>query len=110
MGETVVAVWSLAVAFVGLNGFAAGIVAVLHAWRSRMRQGGRVGMACLAAGSLPASIFAVVGFAESFASDPGTWALVVAGVFAVAAVISLPAAILVSRRLERPRTDYQAFE
>ena len=36
--------------------------------------------------------------------------MVVAGVFAVAAVISLPAAILVSRRLERPRTDYQAFE
>ncbi len=110
MGETVVAVWSLAVAFIGLNGFAAGIVAVLHAWRSRMRQGGRVGMACLAAGSLPASIFAVVGFAESFASDPGTWALIIASVFAVAAVISLPAAILVSRRLERPRTDYQAFE
>ena len=37
-----IGIWAIAVSVVGLNLCAAGVAAIFHAWRSKMRRGGRV--------------------------------------------------------------------
>jgi len=110
--ETIVVVgWVSLTGIVGLNGFAAGIVAVLHAWRSPMRPGNRTFLASAASGSLPASYMIVVPAASGeAASEFGIMLLVSAVLLAVGTVVSLPGAIIVSRKLASPGDDYRAFE
>lgn len=106
--------WLALVSIIGLNGFAAGVVAILHAWRSGLRRGGRMLAASAFAGLLSGSSFVGIVFLGTL--DDGTtesiWLLaaVFGFFFAVAMIVSVPGALLVTRKLEAPGDDYRAFE
>lgn len=112
--EWVIGIWAILVSVIGFNLSAAGMVAILHAWGSKMRRGGRIMMAALVAGLLPASALIAVGLADTVWSsspeEPFVMALAFGMVLAVATVVSLPGALIVARKLEAPGDDYRAFE
>jgi hypothetical protein len=110
--ESVVIIgWLVLTGLIGLNGFAAGVVAILEAWRSRMRQGSRIFIACATAALLPASYLVVIPATTGAGSEEfGVMLLAAAVVFAVSIVASLPGAVIVSRKLVQPGDAYRAFE
>lgn len=108
MGSAVILIWLGFVSLIGLNGFAAGVVAILHAWRRKMRRGGRILLASAAAGSLPTSVIFVIMMTES--EELVVVALGLVMVLAVSGVLSLPGAMIVARKLERPGDQFRAFE
>ena len=112
MGETAILIWIGALFVIGVNGFAAGIAALLYIWRRRIRRGGRILLAALTAGILPATLIAVIGLSEEGFSGEGPFivALAFGLLLAVGSVLSLPGAILVAQGLERPGNEFKAFE
>lgn len=100
-------------AVVSFNLCAAGVAAVLHAWRSKMRRGGRTVLASAVAGFLPASsimAIGILGSPENITQDAAVYAAIFGICFAVATLVSLPGAIIVARKLEAPGNDHRAFE
>ncbi len=111
MSEWIILGWVGLVSVLGLNGTSAGAAAMLHVWGSKTRRGGRMLIASVAAGALPASFIVVVPLAEGGAGqEPLIWLLALGAVLAVGTVLALPGAIVVSRKLEGPGDDYRAFE
>lgn len=111
MADVVIGVWSVVVGVIALNGFAAGIVAGLHVRRRSMRRRSRVLLAAVAAGLLPAQFMIVVPLAEGGAGEElFIWALAFGMSLAVGTLLSLPGAIVASRKLDAPGDDYRAFE
>ena len=110
MSGSIAFVWMLIVTLVGLNGFAAGVAAVLHIWRRGMRRRTRVLLASVAGGLLPVSPLLAFAFGGEVTGEPRVL-VIVAGVFSAAAVVaSLPGAVIVARRLEGPGDAVRAFE
>jgi hypothetical protein len=107
-------VWLGLVALIGLNGFAAGVAAILHAWRVKLPRESRSFLASACAAFLAASSFvglAMIGASETDASNGTTLLVFIFGVcFVVALVVSLPGAILVGRKLDGPGDAHRAFE
>ena len=99
-----------------LNGLAAGVAAIFHAWRVRLPRESRVFFASVAAAVLPAGVIVLLAIVG--ASQPGTRAtlgpmefLLIFGACTVAGIIvSLPGAVVVARKLESPGEDYRTFE
>ena len=110
MQEWIVVGWVIVVTVVGLNDFAAGVAAMLHAWRSELRPGSRTLLAGTMAAILPTSFFIVVPLAEDWRSWESGWLLALAAVLGVGALVSLPGASIVTRKLEAPRGEYRTFE
>ena len=113
--EWVIGVWAIAMVIIGFNLCAAGVAAILHAWRSKMRRPVRVVAAAAATGALPASTLIVGGLVEagwptSSAEEPFIAALAFAMVTGVTMLASLPGAFIVARKLEAPGDDFRAFE
>ncbi len=108
MSEWVIVGWVVFVTVLMLNGTSAGVAALLHCWPGRLGRGARILVAGLAAGALPASLL-IIGLVDP-AERPEYWIAALALVFAVGTAFSLPAAILVTRKLARPGEDYRAFE
>jgi hypothetical protein len=113
MSDTVLAIWVIVVWIFVLNCCAAGVGAMLHIWRRKIRRGGRIVAAAAIAGLLNIGMFVPVAF-----TDP-TWAgpdgplflgVVFLGVLVLTFVIALPGAMVVARKLEAPGDDYRAFE
>src|SRR3989337_2152249 len=104
MGETAVLIWLGAVSVIGVNGFAAGIAAMLYIWRRRLGKSGRALLAAFAAGLLPAVMVGGIGLSEEgFSGDGPLMVALVFGVFAlIGSVAALPGAILVAQGLEQP--------
>ena len=110
MSDTIILVWVIAVTVLALNGFAAGVAALFYA-RKSMRGGSRNLLAAALAGLLPASLVIVVPLAQAGAGEePYIWLLAFAILFAVSTGVSLPGAIIVSRKLEKPGDEFRAFE
>ena len=100
---------------IGFNLCAAGVAAILHAWRSKMRRPVRVVAAAAATGALPASTLIVaglvqVGWPTTSAEEPFIAALAFALVMGLTMLASLPGAFIVARKLEAPGDDFRAFE
>jgi hypothetical protein len=112
MSEAILAIWVSFVLIVILNGCAAGVVAILHAWRSSMRRGGRVIVAVAVTASLPAIMFvpAFIGDSLNPAEEPVVMVIAMSAIFVVAFVTSLPGAVIVARKLEAPGDEFRAFE
>lgn len=111
MTEAVILGWVGVTGLIGLNGFAAGIVAVLHEWRSSLRRASRIVVASTTSGLLPASYFMVIPAATAAErGEFGVMALAGAVVFVIAAVASLPGAIVLARKLARPGDEFRTFE
>lgn len=110
MQEWIVVGWVIVVTIVGLNGFAAGVAAILHARRSKLRRGSRTVLAAAIAATLPASFFVVVPLAEGWRSWDSGWLLALAAVLGLGAAVSLPGASIITRKLEAPGDEYRAFE
>ena len=112
--EWVVGIWAIVVGIAILNLCAAGVAAVMHAWRSKMRRGGRIVTAAAVTGFLPASTLLAAGIAEtawsSTAEEPLVMGLAFAMLLTIGMVVSLPGALLVARKLEAPGDDYRSFE
>ena len=107
-----IGLWAILVSIIGLNGFAAGVVAVLHLWRPEQSRGGKVLFAVVFSGLLPTSLM-IPSFL--FAASVGTIApvgMMIGAVvmFVLALVISLPGALIVARKLDAPGDHYRAFE
>jgi hypothetical protein len=112
MSDAVVGTWMILIAIVILNGCAAGVTAMLHV-RRKMRRGARVMTAVLITAVLEASMFVPVAFADAMRARPDGLLVIgtiIAVVFAGALVVSLPGALVVSRKLEAPRDEYHTFE
>ena len=110
MSDFIALGWMLIVTLVGLNGFAAGVVAVLHIWRRETRRRTRILLASVAGGLLPMSPLLAFAFGGEVTGVPLVL-VIVAGVFsAMAAAASLPGAVIVARRLEGPGDAVRAFE
>lgn len=99
---------------IGINGFAAGLAAVLYLWRGQYRHRSRTLLASALTGALPASMFIAIGAMDSTLSagmETGigftvafVFALVINGLF------SLPGAIIVSRKLDGGGDAFRSFE
>jgi hypothetical protein len=111
MGEWGIVGWVVFVSALMLNGTSAGVATLLHCRFGRFGGGARMLFAAFIAGALPASILIVIRLA-----DPGSggqsvsWVVAVAVTLAVSGAVSLPGAVLVTRKLARPGDDYRAFE
>jgi hypothetical protein len=113
--EWLIAVWAIAMVVIAFNLCAAGVAAILHAWRSKIRRPARVAAAAATTGVLPASTLIVVGLVEvgwptSSVEDPFVAALAFALVMGLTMLASLPGAFIVARKLEAPGDDFRAFE
>lgn len=112
--DWIVGIWVIVIAVVGVNLCAAGVTAILHAWRSNIRRGGRIVAAAAVAGFLPASSFLAVGLIQSLsaasAEEPFVMTFAFAVVMAVATAVALPGAFFVARKLEAPGDDFRVFE
>ena len=113
--EWIIGLWTIAVVIIGFNLCAAGVAAILHAWRSKMRRPVRVVAAAAATGVLPASTLIVAGLVEvgwptPSPEEPFVAALAFALVMGLTTLASLPGAFIVSRKLEAPGDDFRAFE
>ncbi len=85
--EWVVVIWVVLATIVGLNGLAAGVAAMLHAWRSPLKRGGRTFWASAVAGFLPASSLvavAILGSTENTTEGPMVLVSIFGMCFAVA--------------------------
>ena len=105
--------WVLFATAVGLNFVAAGAAAILHVWRSKARRSGRIAVAATVAGFFPASIMlAALGEQLVFGSggEGGILLMVVLAVFAVGGAVSLPLAVMVSRKLDGGGEAFREFE
>lgn len=109
-----VAVWILLVALVGLNGFAAGVAAVLHLWRGAVRQRVRIIQAATATGLLPVAMVALPMFVQLGGSGgvPELVGTVIGMVLllGLGALVSLPGAIVITRKLAGGGDAYKSFE
>ena len=113
--DWVIGVWLTVMSVVVVNLCAAGVIAILHGWRSKTRRGRRILTASAVAGLIPASTMLTIGLAEdgwpSLASEE---ALIVALAFAVilatAMLVAVPGALVVDRKLDGPGDAYRAFE
>jgi hypothetical protein len=111
VSEWIILGWVMLVTVLMLNGTSAGVAALLHCWPGRFGRGGRILLAALAAGALPASFLIVVPLASAEAlGQPSSLMLGMALVFAVGAGLALPGAIVVTRKLAKPGEEYRAFE
>jgi len=114
MSETwIILTWLGIVTTIGLNGFAAGLAAILSLWRPTTRRVGRTLLASAFSGFLPASIFFPMALTQrEFIGGEGpiVAAVAFAVVFVIAAVASLPGAIFMTRKLEKPGNEFRAFE
>lgn len=114
MGEAaIIMIWFGIASILGFNGLGAGMAAMLHLWRGQMRSSARIVTAAALSGSLPASVFIPMAFTDrEFIGGEGMGAIGVAVVLVlgVAALVSLPGAIVVTRKLGKPGDDYRAFE
>lgn len=111
--EVVLFAWLGVVGVTGLNGFAAGMAAVLHLWQRRMRNGLRVVLAAGMAGLLPASLILAMGLTDRtfiMGEGPLIMLLAFAMLFGPGAVIALPGAMAMTRKLAQPGDEYRAFE
>jgi len=107
-----IGVWGIVVGVIGLNGFAAGIVTVLHLWKRCQSRGGKVLIAAVSSALLSTGI---IGPRLLFLSSAGgtTPAMIALGaiiMFVVAMAASLPGAIIVARKLEAPDDVYRTFD
>jgi hypothetical protein len=85
-----IGIWVIIISVVGINLCAAGTAAILHAWRSKIRRGGRIMAAAAVAGFLPSSSFLAYGLAQSIWSASVEEPFVVMALaFAVVMVIRL---------------------
>jgi hypothetical protein len=110
--EPFIAIWTILVSIIGLNGFAGGVAAVLHTRRDKKRRRTRILTAAAMAGLLPACVM-ILPMLEAVsigAEAPIALVIGVGGVFLMTMAVSLPGAIVVARRLEAPGEEYQAFE
>jgi hypothetical protein len=111
--EIVIFAWLGIVGVIGLNGFAAGVAAGLHLWQSRMRRAPRIVLAAILTGLLPASLILALGLTDrTFLMGEEPWVIVVAFamLFGPGAVLALPGAVVITRKLAQPNVDYRAFE
>ncbi|KRA83109.1 hypothetical protein [Altererythrobacter sp. Root672] len=110
--QIIYSVWIILVVAVGLNGFAAGVAAALSVWGPAWKRPSRILVAAASAGFLPFGVLIPATFLElSSGMKESTYLALGFGVmFVIATVVSLPGAIVVSRKLERPSDDFLAFE
>lgn len=112
--EWIIIIWLIVFSILVFNLCAAGVVAILHAWRSKMRRGGRIVTAAALAGFLPSSTFLAGGLVESLTSssseEPFVMALAFGMIMLIATVVSLPGALIVARKLDTPGDDFRTFE
>lgn len=107
-----IGIWTILVSIVGLNGFAAGMAAVLHVWRPQQRRRDRALKAAAITGFLPASLLAPAMIGGFSAGSEALTGLIIgfAAIYLISSVVSLPGATIVARSLERPGDAYRAFE
>ena len=106
--------WLGFVSLIGLNGFAAGVVGVLHAWRLVLARSSRILISIALAALLFASSMMALVFAgtedREISGGSVTLAVVFGMGFALAAVVSLPGALLMARKVEAPADTFRVFE
>jgi hypothetical protein len=111
MTDFAIGIWAILISIVILNGCAAGVVAILHAWGSKMRRGGRALAAVLVTGLLPAAMI-LPGFFRTgvFGEESTVVVLGLAMILVLSSVVSLPGALIVARKLEAPGDEFRTFE
>lgn len=107
-----IGLWTVVVLIIGLNGFAAGMVAVLHIWRGKQSRRSRALTAAALAGLFPGLIAVAPMAVDMTTGARAPFGLIVGLVVlcAVAMAISLPAALIVARKLDGPGDAFKAFE
>jgi peptidoglycan/LPS O-acetylase OafA/YrhL len=110
--EIEIFVWLGLVTFLFVNGFAAGIAALLLTLPRRIRRWGRISFSAMAAGLLPASVMmlAAIDPSEFDVDGPLYGLLAFAMIFLIGSIGAIPGGWLITRRLERPSDDYRVFE
>lgn len=94
-----------------LNGFAAGMAAMLYLWRRDWPRSRRIVLSALSSGMATLLLFSgVLLFSGGLQEEPVVMVLVF-GLFALAgAAVSLPAALIMSRKIERGPDIGSVFE
>jgi hypothetical protein len=110
MSGWIALVWMLIVILIGLNVFAAGVVALLHIWSRGTRLRTQILSAGVASGLLTASPLFAMALGGEVTGEPMVLVIVTAVFSAMAAAASLPGAAIVARRLEGPGDAVRVFD
>jgi len=107
-----IAIWAIVLFVVVLNGFAAGMAAILHVWRTRQPRRSRALTAAAITGLIPVVMSAPAVFAQATVGAVSVFGLIVgfAVVYGLTMAVSLPGALIIARMLEGPGGAYRAFE
>jgi hypothetical protein len=109
--EIPVLVWLGTVTLLAVNGAAAGIAAGLQTASRRMPRAGRIAISAVTAALLPTSVLILPLIDPiEFGVDLEAGLVLFALMFGGGTVGSLPGAWLMTRRLERARDEFRAFE
>ena len=108
----VTGIWVVFVFLVLLNGFAAGMAAVLHVWRSGQRRRSRIVTAAALTGLVPTVMIFPAVFEQELAGGAQLAGMIVGMgmMFGLSTVVSLPGAVIIGRRLDGPGDAYRTFE
>ena len=107
------AIWVIVIWILVLNCCAAGVAAVLHIWHGTRRRGGRNVAAAALTALLNVCMFVPVVLTDPMAAqseEPLVLGAVFLGLLAVTVLVTLPGAIIVSRKLAAPGDEFRAFE
>ena len=113
MNDTVIASWIILIWILVLNCCAAGVGEMLHLCRKNIRRAGRVVVAAAVAALMNIGMFVPIAFTDPMAGGSDDY-LIVGGIFpavlAITFFITLPGAIVITRKLEAPGDEFRAFE
>jgi amino acid permease len=107
--DLAIAIWiTLAFALI-FNLCAAGVVAIVHGWATQVSRTGKVMIAAGVTGVLPGLAMMPMILMDETTEVPVA-IIAFLGIVIVTALFSLPGAIAVSAKLERPSNDLRVFE
>ena len=109
---TFLGVWAILLSVIGLNLAAGGVAAILHGRRDKQALRSRILTAAALTALWPAGMFIPVMLDGTLdEAHVSIEMLIGAGLlFLVGFAVTLPGALIIARRLERPSEEYHAFE
>lgn len=108
----VIGIWVIVIILVLLNGFAAGVAAALHVWRSGQPRRSRAVTAAGITGLLPLVMVFPAAIEPAMRGTASVVGLIIGFIVlcGLSMAVSLPGAVIIARKLDGPGNAYQAFE
>jgi hypothetical protein len=107
--DLAIGIWITFAFAVIFNLCAAGVVAIVYSWANQVGRGGKIAIGAGVTGLLPGLALAPMIYLDE-TTEPLVAVVAFFGITFAAALFSLPGAIAVATKLERPGNDLRVFE